>query len=243
MTACVHCIAAEATTKDHLIPQSWYPESTPKSQLKLWFPSCAECNNLYSKIEDRLLSFFGLCLDPEDARAARLPERALRSMTPAAGRNERDQSARRARRSRIWNEVHFSREALTDGVLPGFGPLPDTACDEYGHILVSVDDLSAMVRKFAKGLAYIQSTALIGPEYQICWCPMDEFPDAQIEDILTRFAQVFSPVPGIRLDRAAAVTEDPTQCFMRIELWSRFHAFAFVCRASEGESGQNWIVA
>src|SRR4051794_2428264 len=92
---CIHCLEySDNMTWDHIFPQAWYPDSTPPEMEKWDAPSCALCNNEYSKIEERLLMALGLCLDPTEAASAGVGERARRSIDPKLGRDERDSRIR-----------------------------------------------------------------------------------------------------------------------------------------------------
>jgi hypothetical protein len=51
---CIHCGAAvDETTKDHVFPASWYPETTPEEIQRWTAPSCGACNNRLGSIEKR----------------------------------------------------------------------------------------------------------------------------------------------------------------------------------------------
>jgi hypothetical protein len=243
MAECVHCLASSADTDDHLIPRAWYPDSTPPDIEKWAFPSCASCNGEYSRIEERLLFAFGMCLDPDDALSAGIPARVMRSVNPAAGRTHRDVRARAVRRVKAQREVTFSKQVPAAGVFPNFGPLPGTVYEEYATVSLSVADLSRMVRKFAKGLAYIQNRVLIGDAYIIEYCPYEEHSDPWVEHVFSRFGANLSRGPGTVIHRAAA-HEDPRQSLMRIELWGRFKVYAIVTRReAPGRTEGNWLVA
>src|SRR4030065_14138 len=59
---CIYCLKYfDSITMDHVFPKSWYLKSVPKNIEKWKVPSCARCNNIYSKLEEKLLtdiSFF-----------------------------------------------------------------------------------------------------------------------------------------------------------------------------------------
>jgi hypothetical protein len=98
---CVHCLKDPVERDwDHVFPEAFYPNSSPKDQYKWQVPSCVPCNNALSKIEDDFLRRVGLCLDPFSPASRDIAFKAYRAHTPAAGKNERDRNARAALRKR-----------------------------------------------------------------------------------------------------------------------------------------------
>jgi 5-methylcytosine-specific restriction endonuclease McrA len=78
---CVHCLReTDATTKDHVFPSSWYPDSTPETVQRWTVPSCTDCNTFLGKLETDLLVRLALCLEPASASAAGISSKALRSL-------------------------------------------------------------------------------------------------------------------------------------------------------------------
>ncbi len=242
LVTCVHCIEKPGNTDDHLVPRSWYPDSTPGGQEKWKFPACESCNNDYSKLENDLLFRFAICLEPNDARAAGIPERALRSINPNAAHNDRDRRARQNRRNRFQAEVQFSARAPQEGVLQGFGPRPGTEYKEFGSIRVAVSDISKMVRKFAKGLTYIEHTCYLDSRYAIRWLPTTAQSHPTIDKVFSRLGSTRVQGPGVILQRAAA-SEDPAQSFMRIVLWGCLSVYIAVEERSKTFDESEWIVS
>ncbi len=238
---CVHCIEKPGNTDDHLVPRSWYPDSTPVGQEKWKFPACESCNHDYGELENNLLLRFAICLDPNDALAAGIPERALRSINPNAARNDRDRRARQDRRNRIQTEVHFSACAPQEGILPGFGARPDVEYKEFGSILVAVSDLSKMVRKFAKGLTYIEHACYLDSQYAIKWLPTNANLNPAIDEVFSRRGTKRFQGPGVILQRVA-VSEDPAQSFMHVALWGCFSVYIAVEEQLKTFDEQEWIV-
>src|SRR5262245_28735672 len=76
---CVHCCGI-ATTKDHVFPDSWYPESTPKTVQRWTVPSCKPCNRDLCKTEREVFVRLGLCVNPEKLAATGISKRVIRSM-------------------------------------------------------------------------------------------------------------------------------------------------------------------
>ena len=229
MTDCVHCIERTADTKDHLIPLSWYPNSTPPGLERWAFPSCSLCNNRYSRVEERLITAFGLCLDREHPLAAGIPQRVLRSLDPVEGRGSpRDGRARAAKQTRVLEGTEFVPAPLTEWVLPNFGLIPHLEYRRLCYMPIDADDLGLLVRKFAKGLAFIENRMHIDETYLIDGFVVEQL-DPEIECILDRFGTDLSRGPAV-LIRRAAVHGDPGQAVLRIELWGRLKLYALVLR-------------
>jgi hypothetical protein len=102
---CVHCLKdVKERNWDHVFPASWYPESTPGNLDKWQIPSCISCNSAYGRLEEDLLCRVGLCLDPYVPASQSIVKKALRSMNPAAARNQRDAKHRLNKRRQILSE-------------------------------------------------------------------------------------------------------------------------------------------
>jgi len=70
----------DETTKDHVFPTSWYPETTPEDIQRWTAPSCGECKNSLGSMEKKVFSRLILCVDPQKPEAAGLYARLKRSL-------------------------------------------------------------------------------------------------------------------------------------------------------------------
>src|SRR5713226_6442926 len=103
---CVYCLkSVDRRNRDHVFPSSWYPDNTPQNVKRPQVPSCYDCNNCFSAIENDLLLRFMFCFGWTDARAEGIPNRALRSVDPAHAKNEKDRKHRLAKRRRVFREI------------------------------------------------------------------------------------------------------------------------------------------
>ncbi len=50
---CIHCLAAPAEEKDHVLPRSWYPDGTAPTVQHLTVPSCKACGARLKKAEEQ----------------------------------------------------------------------------------------------------------------------------------------------------------------------------------------------
>jgi hypothetical protein len=51
--ALIHCLAAPAEEKDHVLPRGWYPDGTPATIQRLTVPSCKACGAKLKKAEEQ----------------------------------------------------------------------------------------------------------------------------------------------------------------------------------------------
>src|ERR1700736_2070182 len=119
---CVHCLKDPVERNlDHVFPRSWYPDETPDNIEKWQVPSCIPCNTKYGKIESDFLSRVGLALEPEHPASRTVVQTAMRSMRPAAGRDERDKMLRHARGKKILAETLQGAQIPKGATIPGMG--------------------------------------------------------------------------------------------------------------------------
>src|SRR5713101_3511088 len=120
---CVYCLQTfEVRSWDHVMPRSWYPDTTP-SDLERWqVPSCTPCNAAHGRNEEDLLLRLMMCFGNDDARAAGIPQRIIRSIDPRRARNNRDARARAARHRGLGQDMFTASTAGSGaGLIPNFG--------------------------------------------------------------------------------------------------------------------------
>lgn len=122
---CCHCLNyCDRLSWDHVLPQSWYPDSTPRNVERWQMPACLKCNQKYGRIETELLLRLALGLDPTAEAAKGVVERVHRSFDPAKARNSSDQEARLRRRAGIATRVMPRAIVRPENVMPGLGHHP-----------------------------------------------------------------------------------------------------------------------
>jgi len=142
---CVHCLQSyDILTSDHVFPRSWYPETTPNDLEKWQIPACKKCNEKYGKIENDLLLRFGLCLDRTREGAKGIPEKALRSINPKAGKNLKDSYHRQRIRQKTLREALVANEIPKTAILPGFGSHSSQDFADAIGVTVGVNELEAL---------------------------------------------------------------------------------------------------
>jgi hypothetical protein len=229
---CVHCLALfEELTWDHVFPQAWYPDTTLANLEKWKIPSCLPCNALHAKGEAELLVRIGLCIDPDNPDNAGIVEKALRALTPAAARDERDARARAAHRQEILDQLFKGPDIPYQAVYPGFGPQPGIHDQEAERVAVpiSATALRQLTEKIIRGITYIEDSKFIEPPYRVDQYVLDDEGAGPINDILCRFGKVYERAPGITV-RRAVVPEDQMTAVYAIEIWRRLTVYAILSR-------------
>ena len=225
---CIHCLNYhEYLTSDHVFPKSWYPKIAKENMEKWQIPSCEVCNSMYGKLENNLLLRFGLCVDPNELKSLGISTRALRSINPKFGRNEKDRDMRKKRLEKIQRETFPASQFRNDSYFPNFGPTNNLNLEDQIGIMISDTELRKMAEKLIRGITYIISKSFIKSDHIINIFFLDD-PDAkEIEAIITKFGADHYNGPGIKIGRAV-VDKDPLSGVFKIEIWGRFKMYGIV---------------
>jgi len=235
---CIYCLAhcTELTT-DHVIPRSWYPDSSPKGIWKFQVPSCKKCNNYYSKIEQNLLLKLGMCLNRSDIKCAGVPQKVMRSLSPGAGKNYRDSKARLRKREEIKRAIKEIPRRLPYGILPNFGSSL-VSTETAAAIKVEEHNLMEFAKKLVRGVTYILSSSLIYNDDQIEVLVCEQGKANEFEAIIRKFGKKHSLAPGLNVSYVAAA-DCPEALMIRIEIWSRLIFYCFVHPPPRDRAGTN----
>lgn len=221
---CVHCLAAPGATDDHGVPASWYPAVSAPNVARMTAPACGPCNGRLSRVEDEIRQVLGLCLDPADPRAAGIPERALRAMTPDHGRDAKDRARRARVRERVLRDTFVPQSAV--GQLPGFGP--------DGHSRFAVKLRAAAIREFGEKLVRVATWAAfavyIERDTVVETHVVSDRNEALAEQI-ARSGRVFEVPPGVRVAIARA-GDEASASLLVADLWGRLRLFASTLQRS-----------
>jgi hypothetical protein len=229
---CVH-YREGATTKDHVFPDSWYPESTPKTVQRWTVPSRRRCNGDLGEAEKKVFVRLALCVNPLKLAATGLSKKAIRSM--GIGAKDIDEVEKR-KRGALRNEVlkdarPFSEEARPH-VLPGLGPHPGAPTGQQIQINISANRLYQVAKKVVRGCEYwFAGGRIVEVPYEIEIFFADQ---ANVPDIVRAFnnfsAHHFGP--GFRVRRGAA-REDPWSAIYEVAIWDTLTFYATIL-APEG---------
>ena len=133
---CVHCLE-QATTKDHVFPDSWYPESTPTTVQRWTVPCCVRCNGELGQAETEVFVRLALCVNPQKIAASGLSQRAIRSMGIRARElGENEKRIRDALKNRVLKGARPISEEGRRNLLPGLGPHPEAPSEQ--QILIDI---------------------------------------------------------------------------------------------------------
>ncbi|MFA5240661.1 MAG: hypothetical protein WC476_13275 [Phycisphaerae bacterium] len=237
---CVFCLKEfndkdcdDKKTKEHVFPQSWYPDSTPKNLEKWNVYSCYKCNQEYGKIEQELLIKLGLCVDPKDAKSSGIANKVRHSLDPNCGKNERDRNARIKRREGVIKETKQLKSFPSHAILPNFGSHKSSPFSKQKIVLVLAEDLKKFSTKLVRGLTFLLDNAFIEDDYVIDIFYIDEGSDAvnRINNNLKKHGNLQHRGPGIVIERAVA-QDDPKSFLYRIEVWGKFVIYGIVSKNS-----------
>lgn len=221
---CVHCLRLGPLTDDHVIPKSWYPDSTPLNLAKWTAPACRECNASLGQVEKRLLEVMGLCVDPESAASLGIAQRALRAVDPRAGKTRRDRLHRAKRLQSLMRTAIPRSKVDTRSVLPGFEA---ELTERTPGIGIRVSDFDRFIEKVVRGVIYATEGAYVEDTHAIELQRARGQGGEPFRKLLQRFGSTHHRGPGVEI--ALAKTEDGTAAYIvGIRLWGRDEWYATV---------------
>ncbi|MBW2324245.1 MAG: hypothetical protein JRF41_12155 [Deltaproteobacteria bacterium] len=189
-------------------------------------PACKKCNEKYGKIEYDLLVRFGLCLDRTQEGAKGIPEKALRSINPKAGKNIKDSYHRQKIRQKTLREALMANEIPKTAILPGFGLHPSQDFADVIGITVGVNELEALGEKLVRGITYVSSGRYIEEDHEIK-IYFDPNQGAAFAELVEKYGTKHHRGPGISVSYAAA-EDDPVSGVFDFTLWGTYRFWAAV---------------
>lgn len=224
---CVHCGERfDKLTWDHVFPQSWYPDSTPRDIEKWKVPACNPCNKAYGRLEEDLRTRFGLCVEPEPPASSGIKEKVLRSLNPGGGRTFEDKNARSVRLQKIRRDIIPDQLLLPEAIYPGFGPRSDIPMSQQSALRISREDVNRLAEKFVRGLWWLIYKECIQTPYQIESYVLPANRATQVMDLLSKFGKRYGFGPGCTIEMALAREVDSHAAIFRIEIWGRLVIYA-----------------
>ncbi len=155
-TECVYCLRYfEELTSDHIFPQAWYLDAPQKGLSKLQVPACYDCNQKWSKTEDKLFAYLGLCVDPTDPIYSDVAGKAVRSAKRSCAKNKRNGTIRKKRLQKIMGDVIPSENIPKQSIVPGFGFQTSFEPNEQMGVKVPSEQFNAFGEKLIRGISYI----------------------------------------------------------------------------------------
>jgi len=225
---CVHCLRDVSERNwDHVLPDSWYPETTPPDMEKWTAPSCIKCNSEYGKLEQDLLIRFGLCLDPNDPAVKGIVDKALRSIKPEYGRDAKDRKARLKKQKEILGEMWRFRKLPSRVIFPNFGPAHDPGPDGYYGVQLDKKKIERLAEKIVKGVAFVQDGIFIDENYDLSIYFLEDAGARPIVEMINQYGVQLHRGLGL-LVRRAVIPEDPRVGLYAVEIWQRAKMYAAV---------------
>jgi hypothetical protein len=232
---CVHCGRIhEKLTKDHVFPDSWYPESTPETVQHWTVPACLPCNGELGTVEKEVFVRLGLCVNPRKVAATGISNRVIRSLGICAeGLDEDEKRIRAALKEEVLRGAKPFAEEARPHILPGIGPHPEAPAEQQIQINIPADKLYRVSRKIVRGCEYWFSNGrIVDPPYEI-----DIFfaHEADVPDVVRMFC-AFGPFqfgPGFRV-RRGAVREDPLSSIYEVVIWDSLTFYATILPPAQG---------
>lgn len=229
---CIHCLAYfEELTSDHVFPDAWYPDFTPRNIEKWQAPSCKKCNSIHGKNESDLLQRIGLCLSPSEIKSCGIPIKALRAINPAAARNDKDSQHRLQRKLKTIKELIPTEKIRQEAIFPGFNKTEEAILTNLPGVLVPEDGLTMLGEKLVRGLTYILDNMLIESDHVVHVLFLHPPDDQPLIDLLNKFGGEYRCGPGIRI-RRGITADDPICGVYEVEIWGKLKMYATVELAS-----------
>lgn len=226
---CVHCLKDPVERDwDHVFPEAFYPNSSPKDQYKWQVPSCVPCNSALGKIEDDFLRRVGLCFDPFSPASRDIAFKAYRAHTPAAGKNERDRNARAALRKRVLDEAVEAATYPEEAIYPAMGVRGGIPKEDHLAVVMPVETFDRLTEKIVRGIFYLADKRFIEPPFVVHSFPLHPAASGPIQELIETFAKTYAREPGIIVRRA--VTDDGISSLLEIEFWGQLKRYATVLR-------------
>ena len=229
---CVHCLLDNVVRNwDHVLPESWYPDSTPIELEKWKIPSCLPCNTALGRIEEDLLIHVAMCLDPKNPGSKGLHSKVRAAIDPRRARGDRDRRAREKRAARLLANFNSAKESVViHGVLGLYPGLVKPNNEQVANgipLLISANWIKAICEKIVRGHVYLEDNRFIEPPFMVRFYALDDEGAKPIRDALAAHGRVFSRGDAIRLTRAKT-EEQGFHALYEIVLWNQFGMFAVV---------------
>jgi hypothetical protein len=234
---CVHCRRhlddETGTTKDHVFPDSWYPDSTPSTVQRWTVPACLRCNNELGLTEKEVFVRLGLCVNPQKVAATGVSKKIILSFgIGAVGIDEEEKRIRAALKQEVLASARRYTDEERPHILPGIGPYPEGPSDQQMVIDIPADKLYEVAKKIVRGSEYWFSKGRIIEhpyEIQIFFAH-----DPDVPDVVTMFSafSAFHFGPGFRVRRGVA-NEDPLSAIYEVLVWDTLKFYASVLAPDE----------
>jgi hypothetical protein len=226
---CVHCGKThEKLTKDHVFPDSWYPQSTPGTVQRWTVPSCLPCNRDLGLVEKEVFVRLGLCVNPKKVAATGISKRVILSLgIGAEGLDDDEKRIRAALKREVLRSAKRFVEEDRPHILPGIGPHPEAPPEQQIQIDIPSDKLYQVAQKIVRGCEYWFSNGrIVDPPYAI---DIYFAHQADVPDVVRMFSafDAFHLGPGFRVRRGAA-HDEPLTAIYEVVIWKSLTFYATI---------------
>lgn len=165
---CIHCLKYfENLTRDHIFPESWYPDSTPQNQEKWVAPACLNCNNKLGRIEEDVYKKIAPTMSYKDVASAGISEKAMRLYNPFYAKNESDRRRKLANLKNIRSSfILVDSDNLPKNIMKNFGHVAEPS-KKVPLLFIENDLLNPFFEKIIRGLEFQLRGRLIGNDRKI----------------------------------------------------------------------------
>lgn len=234
---CVYClkeIAASDITEDHVIARSWYPANTPAVS-KWKVPSCRDCNNRFSKIEDEVLNRLAWCMNPADDAVRHIIDKARRSIDPRRAKSSHDLVHRLNRRFALQRNVVDIADPTVAGVLPSFRRNFDEG-SRWG-VLVPAGPLEELVTKWIRGVHYCEFGQLVPHGYEVSGYILEDDVAAEALTPILSHASRFRKGPGVEVLAWNVEEEGEFIAQYAFRIWNELTTYGSIAKAEPEDLG------
>jgi len=239
-TKCIYCLKYfDELTSDHFFPQCFHLPGSPQELKQLQVPSCFECNQKFSKLEDELSVSMGLCINPNDPKFALIGKKAIRSVNRNCGKNDRDKDIRYGRMKKLASSTIRGDLVPSESVLPVFSYSPKLGKEKQIGVPIYVDALNALGEKLIRGVMYCFNENRYIDDKHIITVITDRHPE-NISSMIKSSGKYHDMQPSLSL--GYAVVHNDKQCgLFEFEIWEKLRIFGIVdekgvCNQKEGGS-------
>jgi hypothetical protein len=172
-----------------------------------------------------------LCLEPGVPECAGVVEKALRSIDPDFGRNDKDKRIRERKRRQILGQVMVGEEIPEKGILANFEDRWGTKRERRTAVRVPEKSLRRLAEKIVRGVRYLENGTYIEPPYEIEFYALTDEGALPLVSALEEHGKTYAHEPGIRV-QTVVTPEDGVSSLFCITIFGRLKLYASVSRAN-----------
>jgi hypothetical protein len=225
---CVHC-PEPGVTKDHVLPGSWYPDTTPATVQRWTVPSCSKCNGTFGESEKELFIRLALCIDPAKAEASGISKDALRSMGfGVQNLDPKERAHRIALRKKILEDSVPLKDIGEVPLVPGLGPHAGFSVDQQHAVTIPDDLLKSVAGKIIRGCEYkLNNKAYIEEPYRL---QIYLAHDSDVSNLAAVFEAlpVVTLGPGFEVRRGESAPGEGHTVLYRLTIWGTIKIYAVI---------------